>query len=287
MTPLLLALSLSCAADPHEAINPLYRELRTEGVAVSAKERVPLPAPVMPDGLDAKAQRKVIEQVAAGDYDPDELARRSVVTPFVLRIRDVKSSDPKNPVRGVDLYYVAYGSLDVSLDEAFAEKLMSDSKQEGKAKSLTPEDLAKRKIDFKPDEKKRESYGHVEFEFLERVEIRATGRSFWTRTDESFLSAMRLDPRFVGDPEFPNQWRSIDRVDPKKRGPAQPYAGSGHYLKVTRLHEPKGALFVEFHVVFVEPYGWFDGANLLRSKLPPVAQSVVRSMRRELLKMSK
>jgi hypothetical protein len=52
-------------------------------------------------------------------------------------------------------------------------------------------------------------------------------------------------------------------------------------MKVTRLAEPVGALFVEQHVVFAEPAGWFDGANLLRPKLPLVIQGKVRAMRRE------
>ena len=36
--------------------------------------------------------------------------------------------------------------------------------------------------------------------------------------------------------------------------------------------------------VFAEPTGWFEGANLLRSKLPLVVQNNVRNMRREWLK---
>ena len=67
-------------------------------------------------------------------------------------------------------------------------------------------------------------------------------------------------------------------------GPPQPYGGAGMYLKITKLHEPAGALFVEQHIVFAEPTGWFDGANLLRSKLPLVVQSNVRDMRREWMK---
>ena len=65
------------------------------------------------------------------------------------------------------------------------------------------------------------------------------------------------------------------------------YSDAALYLKVTRLHEPRGALFGEGHVVFTEPYGWFEGANLLRSKLPPAIQQVVRDLRRELLKAKK
>ena len=69
-----------------------------------------------------------------------------------------------------------------------------------------------------------------------------------------------------------------------KVGPATPYGGAGFYLKITRLHEPAGAIFIEQHVVFAEPAGWFAGANLLRSKLPTAVQINVRAMRREWLK---
>jgi hypothetical protein len=40
-------------------------------------------------------------------------------------------------------------------------------------------------------------------------------------------------------------------------------------------------MFAEQHIVYSEPYCWFDGANLLRSKLPPVMKTIVRNMRRE------
>jgi len=52
-------------------------------------------------------------------------------------------------------------------------------------------------------------------------------------------------------------------------------------MKITRLAEPAGALFVEQHIVFAEPTGWFGGANLLRSKLPPVVQYAIRTTRQE------
>jgi hypothetical protein len=53
-------------------------------------------------------------------------------------------------------------------------------------------------------------------------------------------------------------------------------------VKITRLAEPAGSLFVEYHVAFAEPQGWFQGANLLRSKLPIAAQDSVRKFRRTL-----
>ena len=36
------------------------------------------------------------------------------------------------------------------------------------------------------------------------------------------------------------------------------------------------------HAVFDEPAGWFNGANLFRSKLPILLQDKVRSVRRRL-----
>jgi hypothetical protein len=135
-------------------------------------------------------------------------------------------------------------------------------------------------------EAQRQQYLHVVFPILDRVELAVTGNVCWSLTADSLLLAGRIDPRFDGDKEFPNHWRPMGRDEEGKPelGPARPYPAGGHYLKVTRLAEPQGALFVEYHLVFIEPKGWFNGANLLRSKVPFVAQSGVRWFRRELAK---
>jgi hypothetical protein len=292
MSPLLpLLITFASAAGPgHEAINPVYRELRKAGVPLGGKRMAPLPAPTMPDGLGAGAQLEIIKRLGGEDYPADELMRKSAVAPHILRLRDVKPSDPKAPGRGVDVWFVAYGDLDRVADRDFLDRLLESNRKEGKARTLTRADLSGRGIKISPKEEKYESYGHVVFTFLDRVQISATARSYWSRTADSVLVAVRLDPRFVGDREFPNSWRSLSRKGggkPRPAGPAHPYDGAGYYVKITRLAKPPGALFVEAHVVFTESVGWFEGANLLRSKLPPVVQSQVRSMRRELLKAGK
>ena len=58
----------------------------------------------------------------------------------------------------------------------------------------------------------------------------------------------------------------------------------GIYAKITRLHAPEGALLIEWHLVYSEPQGWFDGTNLLGSKMPAIVQSRVRATRRELVR---
>lgn len=280
LTLLLLAAAASQPPASHEAANPLFKSLTETGLDVGADARAKFPPPTMPDGLDAAKQKAVIAAVIGGDYPFEEFTRKSTVAPQLIKFRDVKPSDPKAPARGVDVWFVAYGDLKALDDEKFLERLVNAGKGEGRARTLTRDDLAKRKITV-ADEKK-EGYGHVEFPFLEKVHVKATGRAVWTNNGESVVVAAEIDPRFKGDPEFPNQWQSIVKAGGQtKLGPASPWAGAGFYLKITKLAEPAGALFIEQHIVFAEPTGWFDGANLLGSKLPLVVQHNVRTMRKE------
>jgi hypothetical protein len=281
----LMLVSLAVAAQPpkdHESANPLYKSLLDPGLAVGATAKAKFPAPSMPDGLDAAKQKAVITALIKDDYTLEDFTRKSIVAPQLLKLRDVAPSDPKAPARGVDVWFVTYGDLKALDDEKFLERLVNAGKGEGKGKGLTKDDLAKRKITVADE--KRESYGFIEFDFLEKVHLKATGRAVWSRTDESVLVAAEIDPRFRGDAEFPNQWQSIIKDGGAKLGPATPWSEAGFYLKITKLAEPAGALFVEQHVIFAEPTGWFDGANLLRSKLPIAVQSNVRSMRKEWMK---
>jgi hypothetical protein len=277
---LTLVLALAAAQPPasHDA-NTLYKQLLDPGLSVGGEFRAKLPPPSMPDGLDAARQKAVIQGVIGGDHSYDEFTRKSVVAPQVLKLRDVTPSDPAAPARGVDVWFVTHGDFALLDDEKFLERLSNAGRGEGKGKELTEADLAKRKI-AAPDSKK-EKFGFVEFDFLEKVRLKATGRTMWTKNAESAVVAGEIDPRFRGDAEFPNSWQSIMKANGPAIGQPHPWGGAAFYLKITKLAEPAGALFIEQHIVFAEPTGWFDGANLLRSKLPPVIQNNVRTMRRE------
>lgn len=285
MLPLVLSAALAAPAQPasHEAANPIYRDFLNPGLLVGPDVRVKLMPPVMADGLTAAQQKAVIEKVIGTDYSYAEFTRKSVVAPNLLRIGNVASSDPAAPARTVDAYFVAYGDFALTKDEKFLDRLTSTGQGAGTGRGLTPADLEKRKIVVA--DTKREGFGLIEFDFLEKVRLKLTGHAAWSHTAESVVAAAEVDPRFRGDPEYPNQWQSLSKEGGQpKVGPPTPYGGAGMYLKITRLHEPAGAMFVEQHVVFAEPAGWFNGANLLRSKLPAVVQNNVRNMRREWLK---
>jgi hypothetical protein len=280
-----LALSLAAfgPAQPpsHETENALYKSLLEPGLVVGPDLRVKLPPPLMPDGLKAADQKAVITKLIGTDYEFDEFVRKSAVAPSILRIRDADTSDPKAPARGLDTYFVAYVDLKSFDDDRFLEHSLNIGKGDGgKAKSITKDDLVKRGIDSKALEAKKEGFAYVEFDFLEKVRLRVAGHGMATKSGESIVAAAEVDARFRRDKEFPNEWQSIVKEGGEtKLKPAQAYGGSGLYVKITKLQEPAGAVFVEQHIVYSEPQGWFDGANLLRSKLPPVMTISVRRMR--------
>ncbi len=281
-----LLILAAAAADPHAA-NDLYKDLITKGVAVGPKQSVPIRGPIVPDGLDAAAQKKAITE-ALGDVRYEDFVRKSPVAPHWLKTDEIKSDDPGQTIHAIDAAFIAYGPLSAFADRDFRAQLFK-SRSESKSHTLSDEELAKRGLKIKKAERYEETYTFAEFEVLEKVQLRGTNRTVLTAGDESVVMASRVEPAFTADKEFPNQWLPLERTpDGKSKvGAPNDYAGYGWYMKVTKLHEPAGALFIEFHLVHAEPKGWFGGANLLRSKVPITVQTEVRALRRELGKVKK
>jgi len=286
--PLLLAVALFAAEPGHLDTNPVYKQIVEEGVCVPGDVRVKLPAPTVADGLSAAGARAAIEALPNRHVAVDLFLRKSVVAPQVFRLRKIEMEGATVPVQAVDVWCVAYGKFEVLKSKEFLDQLLDTGQRDAKVRLLTAEELEKRGIAPPAKDDRHERYAHSVFPLMDRVELEVTPRTFVSRTKESLVFATMLDPRFADDKEFPNRWR------PKKRdaegkwqfGAFQPYSGSASYLKVTPLAEPAGALFLEYHLVFTEPKGWFSGANLLRSKLPMLIQSEVRKFRRQLSKAS-
>jgi hypothetical protein len=290
MHAILLISTLTAAGDEHLAANPVYRHLRQEGIAIHDKFAHALPAPTLVDGLNAQEHEAVIRDIAGRSFPVSMFTRESVVAPHILRMRVIDSSEPQRPGRFVQFWFVTYGELETVIDKEFLEGLLvageSERQEKDEGVDLVSADLEKRNIALASENKDCESYSHTQYSLIERVRLSMTVHSFWSRTSDSIVAAARVDPRFQGDEEFPNSWR---RIAPNERGerelgPPSPYVGAGLYAKISRLRWPQGALFIECHVVFSEPHGWFDGHNLLGSKLPRIVQSCVRSARRNLMK---
>jgi hypothetical protein len=279
----LLGLILAAGEELHSSTNRVYQELLTKGVPVTPTAGIKLPPPTMPDGLGASGQRAVIEKIADRNRTADELLRKSPVSPFQYKISDLMPSDPDAPSKGVDVWFVVYGDLDAIVKKNLWRRFLHLGQKQATVQDLTAEDLARRGIKLDKGEGHQEVYTHRVFAIFEKVQVSDTCRLFMTSRPGSLVVASQLDPRFTDDPKFPNYWQSLRPEDGKTPfGPRHPASVSARYLKITQLIEPAGALFVEVHIVFSEPKRWFDGANLLRSKLPVVLTTEIRALRRDL-----
>jgi hypothetical protein len=277
------ALAPAAAAPPEAAAaGALFHELTTVGVPLGSDARAPLPAPLLADGLDAAGQNRALAALADDTHPLEALLRKSVVAPFKLKISDV-AAGTAGTGRRVDLWFIVYADLDRIADadvlqQGFEAETKSDGGSAPKITPLSEADLTKREIMPGTDER----WFAGSMNLFDRVQLSVTLAGEQTRTPESVLVAMRIDPRFDDDRQFPNRWLPLERDEAGAQKPGQPhsYHAAGGYLKATRLHEPAGAVLVEYHLAFDEPGGWFSGANLLRSKLPIVCQDGVRKFRR-------
>lgn len=275
----LLAFCLALASSSAGA-GSIYELLLERGVALDDAATLRLPPPSLPDGVAPAAVRQVLQQIADENHPLDQLLRKSVVAPFVLKITDEKPVAGALP-RRVDLWFVAYGDLKLMSDEDFLKGQAGGNNPNGDhAAFLTDQELASRQIQPERDER----YLAATVSLFDRVRVSGVMRTQLTRSDQSVIAAGMLDPRFDRDAQFPNVWRSLGRDENGNLqvGPPHAYHSAGWYCKATKLAEPAGAVLVEFHVVFDEPHGWFNGTNLLRSKLPIVVQDGVRKFRRRL-----
>src|SRR5205809_9351 len=77
------------------AANAIYDALVGPGVKVSPQITIQLPKPVLQDELAPGQQREVIESLLAGKYEWDAFTRKSIVSPFLLKISEgVAESGP-------------------------------------------------------------------------------------------------------------------------------------------------------------------------------------------------
>lgn len=282
-----LLCAIAASSQECRAADEIFGTLVKQGIRVSDKEAMTLPKPVLVDGMSLADQRHAIETQLAGRYDWDTFTRKAIVAPFLLKISE--GTAESGPIgRRIDLYFIAYGDLKSLVGDDYLQKQLNlsaendSSSSTGSAKSLSDDELEKRGIDSKNSADRR--WVAVTSNLLGKVRIHLTTENQKTESADSVLIASLADARFEGDSEYANSWSSlfVDDAGQRQTGPPQAFSGLGSYAKVAQLSEPKGAVFIEYHVAFVEPQGWFHGTNLLRSKLPIVAQDMVRRFRRGL-----
>lgn len=262
-----------------------------EGAAVSDDAAAAMPEfkPTLRDGMTADQQLQAIRSIL-GNLEEERFFRSSIVSPFVFEMKPLSKLENGGQRQRLDVWFVAYGKL-----EDIEEKKMMDDLTGPEAKStpglpeiaraLDEEEMKARDLKFgnQPDGSGR-SYGIMGANILDKAFVTGITSSRYRKTDDSIELFLRLSPSLLDDADFPARWHSISKADDGafQLGKPNPYTDLAALIKVTELVGVEDGLFVEVHVVYAEPYGWFEGRNLLRSKLPPVLQDLVRKFRRKL-----
>jgi len=291
---LMIAILLFQSVVVWSAENPIYQELLDRGIEMTDGATCKLPPPILADGLDAAGQRAAIDKLAAPRASFDELVKKTYYAPVVVRVRTLKPSVDEGPaIRAVDLWFVVHGDWDTLCSKEFAESFAA--KDEGQSRVVTQagvlsdQEMAARGLSIATRKGYEERFVYTTFSLFERVELSATRRAAVCRGADSILAAGRVDPRFNRDADYPNQWRPLlrDAAANIRPGPPRPLPPAGGYAKITRLVEPADAALVECHLVFEEPFGWFDGVNLVKQKVPAMVQEKARTLRRKLAQAGK
>jgi hypothetical protein len=279
--------------------NPLLNDLVNKGVTMPDGQIVPLPPPLMCEGMTAAEQAHVLKKVATRDKalkgDVTKFLDNNSAAPISLRLTKAESKQGGDLIRTVDVCFIVYGDWDVLTSKAFSDSILkADKGKKGggggtevvKAGYLNVPEMTARHLTTRSTAELKEYYLYTTFKLFSQVEVNATRFGVATKTPTGVVVAATVDPRFASDKQFPNQWSSIVRnaAGNPVVGPPQPYSGAGFYAKVTRLTEPTNAIFVEYHSAFYEPEGWFgaDNANLLPAELRKIIPYQVKQFRMKL-----
>ncbi|QDU90859.1 hypothetical protein Pla175_42720 [Pirellulimonas nuda] len=298
LASLLVLLAGPCFAAEPLSPHPVVNELATEGFEVAEGVRVIVSPPTVDASMDAEAQRAAVAALV-GELRMEQFMKDSVVSPFELSIGEAGAELPSAKVRTLDLAFVAYGKLAVVRDKDLMQSVLGggrggegrEAEEDGFEKygeGLTQQECQERGFDLQLKGASRHHLTRFRFPLIEKVMIagivEGDGRDFQAMLVESSMSPVSM----LDDKDFPTVWQEIPRgaQGDEDLGEPQPWRGLAGYLQTTELKFEPGAILVECHGVFVEPYDWFKGRNLLASKLPIVVKNNVTDFRRKLAKAS-
>ncbi len=270
---------------PHDQ-NPVYTKVLNEGLKATG-QMIRLAPPKLVDGQTADVQRSALNELAGSDRALDELLRDSVTAPFIIKVHDVKTTGAT--VRQADIWFAVHGELK-KVDPA-QEAARTDQKEVEVANMWFQTRLLKtgevraagvKVADAGSD--RNTWFAHIHAKLLDRIDFEVTNHVVASESSESVVVASATDPNFANAGPLSNGWKSLTAPGGLQTDVREPYSGGISYAKISRIAFRPTALFVEMHVAFVEPDGWFQGAPILRSKFSVAAQDQIRTLRRELAK---
>lgn len=283
---LLLGIAFPVLAKDVTTPHPAVAKLITEGFSVAPDERSKLLPPLVNETMSAKEQKASLTKLV-GKTRLSQFMRKSPLARLELDIKTLGETDGGAAIRGFDLYFVAYGNLDAVSETNFAG-------EEEHQKEDQPFETYFEPLDGRPDSdtidlvewaKKPRLYRY-RFALLDKVVVSGLLEGQAHIGKGVAIQSMMSPENKLNDADHPSQWRPIPQgVDNDAGlGSPQPFRGLAGYLHATELKFQKGAVLVEVHSVYVEPEGWFDGKNLLASKLPLTMKDNVANFRRKIAK---
>lgn len=272
--------------------HPVVARMTTEGFPVAEGESVKLAAPLVTPAMTAEEQRAALSELV-GARRLDQYTSDSVVAPIKLSVDTVRETPSGDKVRGLDLWFVARGDLDLVHEKELLGDVLSpggktrapdDEGGEGFETYVKPLDPpADDAPPVQPGELVTNVYKY-RFPVIEKVVVSGLVRGDGLELDGALVESAVTPEELLESPEHPTRWREIPMraTSDEQLGAPLPFRGFVGYVHATELKFLPSAVLVECHAAFVEPEGWFRGRNLLASKLPLLVQNNVRSFRRKL-----
>ncbi|MGI9473881.1 MAG: hypothetical protein ACR2NZ_20225 [Rubripirellula sp.] len=280
-------------------------ELVSSGIVI-AGERVPIQSP----SVDPRGQselRMAAQEKLAGAHGWTRFSRNSVVAPVKIELAYLKNEAGDRVGHRIHVAYVVHAGIETLRDSDLMGGLFGGSTSK-EAETKDPESEASKALeDQKADESFRSEqmddatvtslgiesqpgvgFGWLEFLLLKKVELQGVIRSNRFEGVDYVAITWELAEEFTDrEPvheRFRNEWVRRDRSPSGSliRSEATSFAGAAGYLVLSSVDGTDNACLIEAEVVLHEPEGWFNGSNLLRSKLPLILQESARRFRRGL-----
>jgi len=291
ITAILLA---ALVGDTHEveaahANNDVFSYVMAQGLDVGGKKSV-LPKPRFIDGQAAAEQKRILIELAGSEEQLEVMMDNSLRAPNIFNQDEIEAKNNAPVVRTAELWFIIYADLkqfDAASQVARLDGRKAESGQiKYECRVLKDADVRATGITLGPEAPGQKIwFTQIRGELPNNVTFEVTERGVATQTAESVVIATRTDPAFAKGRRPSNFWKKAGDDDggggEQIRQP-HPYQGGISYAKLSRLAFKPGALIVELHGAWVEPFEWFEGGGALSSKLKRAADEGIKKLREEL-----
>ena len=270
--------SVACA-QPAPAISDLTKDK----VRFPSGDSFSLALPTLSVGQSDKQRMDQLTALSGG-AGWKRFSRDSTVAPVAIDVKYLNGADGSRVGHSLHAAFVVHASLETLKDKDLMQQLFANesspeslqgSENESKHQ-LSDKVLVERGI----TKTENTSFAKAEIALLKKVAVRGVLQVQKSESENGIDFAFRLDKRFNDANQTSNAWSRIGK-DKATLPDWTPYGGAVGYLVVRRLPELESACLIECRILLHEPKEWFNGSNLLRSKLPLMIQETARSFRRK------